>query len=396
MNSVARGNVGLVSAGLAMIAVTYGLARFAYGLFLPELREAFDLDASVLGAIGAGSYVGYCGAIVVSLVYTSKVGPRSMIIAAGLTAIVGMIVIAAAPNTLFLAIGVVVAGSSTGLASPPMAEAVSKMVEYQGQDRANALINSGTSVGVALSGPVALLATGQWRLAWAAFAVVGVVVLVWNIVVMPARSKKGPVENSAHSEYEQRSQDIPGLTLTWLVSRRSLPLFAAAVGLGIASAAYWTFSRELVIQAGGLSQLGSTLFWVVIGVSGLAGGLAGDLVKRFGLGVALRGSLLAMAVSIGMLAVAPGILYAAYPSAALFGATYITLTGILLVWSVRVFKERPSAGLGSAFLLLAGGQILGSYLAGVLAGSNSLSTTFLIFAGAAVLTTIFGPDYKDS
>ena len=222
---------------------------------------------------------------------------------------------------------------------------------------------------------------------------VGVVVLVWNIVVMPTNSKKDAVEDSYHSE---QSRDIPELTLSWLISRRSLPLFVAAVGLGVASAAYWTFSRELVIQAGGLSQLGSTLFWVVIGVSGLAGGLSGDFVERFGLGVALCGSLLMMAVSIGVLAVAPGILYAAYPSAVLFGATYIMLTGILLVWSVRIFEERPSAGLGAAFLLIAAGQILGSYLAGVLAGITDLSTTFLIFAGVAILTAVFGPEYGDS
>ncbi|MGB3632885.1 MAG: MFS transporter [Rubrobacteraceae bacterium] len=393
---MAKCSVGLVSAGLAMIAVTYGLARFAYGLFLPELRKAFDLDASILGAIGAGSYAGYCGAIVISLVYTSRVGPRSMIIAAGLTAVVGMTVISTAPNALFLAFGVIVAGSSTGLASPPMAEAVSKIVDHPGQDRANALINSGTSVGVALSGPVALLATGQWRLAWAAFAAVGIMVLVWNIFVMPSHNKKDTVEDSGYYEYEPQTKDIPDLTLTWLVGNRSLRLFAASVGVGIASAVYWTFSRELVIQAGGLGQLGSTLFWVVIGVSGLAGGGAGDLVRRFGLGMAMRGSLLAMAVSIGMLAIAPGILYAAYASAALFGATYIMLTGILLVWSVRVFRERPSAGLGSAFFLLAAGQILGSYLAGLLAGITDLSTTFLIFAGTAILTTVFGPDDKDS
>jgi hypothetical protein len=30
----------LVAPGLAMIAITYGLARFAYGLFLPEMWES--------------------------------------------------------------------------------------------------------------------------------------------------------------------------------------------------------------------------------------------------------------------------------------------------------------------------------------------------------------------
>lgn len=383
---------GLVPAGLAMIAVTYGLARFAYGLFLPEIREAFSLDTAVLGLIGSGSYVGYCAAITISLIYTSKVGPRFMVAAAGGTAVVGMSLIAAAPSPLFLAAGVLIAGISTGLASPPMAEAVSRVFDGNRQDRANTLINSGTSVGVALSGPVALIAVDQWRLAWAAFALMGLAVLVWNLLIIPAGDSAGSSESSEESE----GADQPEITFRWLVGRRSLPLFSASIGLGLASAAYWTFSRDLVVQAGDLGRIGSTTFWMVLGVSGLLGGAAGDLVDRFGLGGALRGALLAMAASIGMLAVAPGRLFIVYPSAALFGATYIMLTGILLVWAVKVFRDRPSAGLGAAFLLISAGQILGSYLAGVLAGTSGLQTTFAIFAGVAILSMAFGPRREDS
>lgn len=392
MRGAANRLIGLVPAGLAMIAVTYGFARFAYGLFLPELREAFELDAAALGLIGSGSYVGYCVAITISLIYTSKVGPRFMVAAAGVTALVGMSLIAAAPSAPFLAAGILIAGSSTGLASPPMAEAVSRVFDGTRQDRANTLINSGTSVGVALSGPVALVAVAQWRLAWAAFAAVGLVVLVWNLFTIPAGNSSGRGEPLEESE----GQDLPEITLGWLVGRRSLPLFAASVGLGLASAAYWTFSRDLVVQAGDLGRIGSTTFWMVLGVSGLLGGAAGDLVGRFGLGVVLRGALLAMAASIGMLAIAPGRLFVVYPSAALFGAAYIMLTGILLVWAVKVFRERPSAGLGAAFLLISAGQILGSYFAGVLAGTSGLQTTFAIFAGVAILSMAFGPRREDS
>lgn len=72
------------------------------------------------------------------------------------------------------------------------------------------------------------------------------------------------------------------------------------------------------------------------------------------------------------------------------------LTGILLVWAVRVFHERPSAGLGAAFLLIAAGQILGSYFAGVLAGATGLQSTFAMFAGLAILSAVFGAETKDS
>src|SRR3712207_9424301 len=69
-----------------MIAVTYGLARFAYGLFLPEMRESLDLSETVLGLIGAGSYAGYCFAILVALMFTSRTGPRLVAVCAGAVA----------------------------------------------------------------------------------------------------------------------------------------------------------------------------------------------------------------------------------------------------------------------------------------------------------------------
>src|SRR5215208_2426150 len=353
----------LVAPGLAMIAVTYGLARFAYGLFLPEMRESLDLSETVLGLISAGSYAGYCFAILVALAFTSRTGPRFMAVAAGAVAVVGMATVAGAPTAWVLALGVLVAGSSSGLASPPMGEAVATSIRAESQDRANALINSGTSIGVALSGPAALLVTEQWRIAWAAFALVGGAGVVWNAIAMPRKpmGDYGP-EGPAGT-------NVPRLSVRYLVKPKSVRLFAAATGVGFASAAYWTFSRDLVVRFGDLSVTGSTLFWMVIGVSGLAGGLAGDLVPRFGLARAFRVSVLSMAAAIGLLAAAPGVLLPTYSSAALFGSTYIMLTGIILVWSVWVFHERPSAGLGAAFLLIAVGQVFGALTAGALAGA---------------------------
>jgi predicted MFS family arabinose efflux permease len=375
----------LVAPGLAMIAVTYGLARFAYGLFLPEMRQSLDLSATVLGLIGAGSYAGYCAAILVALMFTSSTGPRLMAVAAGAVAVVGMAAVTGAPSAGTLALGILVAGSASGLASPPMGEAVAISIRTELQDRANTLINSGTSIGVALSGPAALLLSGQWRVAWAAFALIGGAVVVWNAVVMPRK----PVSEDRPGQ--AAPTDVPRLSVRYLTGPRSVPLFVAALGVGFASAAYWTFSRDLVVRAGDLSVTGSTLFWTVIGVSGLAGGLAGDLVRRLGLATAFRTSLLGMAAAIWLLAAAPGAPLSAYLSATLFGSTYIMLTGIILVWSVSVFHERPSAGLGAAFLLIAIGQVFGAPVAGAEAGVVGLVVTFWTFAGIAVLTTLIRP-----
>ena len=215
--------------------------------------------------------------------------------------------------------------------------------------------------------------------------VIGLLVLVWNARVMPPKPLSGgPLD-------ETEAGDVPRLSVRYLMGAKSMLLYAAATGVGFASAAYWTFSRDFVVQIGDLSVAGSTLFWTVIGVSGIAGGLAGDLMRRLGLTRAFRASLLCMAAAVGLLAATPDVLLLAYLSATLFGSTYIMLTGIILVWSVSVFHEWPSAGLGAAFLLLAVGQILGSLIAGVVAGAAGLALTFWAFAGVAVLSALIRP-----
>jgi succinate-acetate transporter protein len=62
-----------------------------------------------------------------------------------------------------------------------------------------------------------------------------------------------------------------------------------------------------------------------------------------------------------------------------------------LVWTVSVFHERPSAGLGVAFLLIAVGQVFGALTAGALAGAAGLVVTFWAFAAIAVVAALIRP-----
>ena len=91
------------------------------------------------------------------------------------------------------------------------------------------------------------------------------------------------------------------------------------------------------------------------------------------------------------MAAAPGALLSAYFSGALFGSTYIMLTGIILFWSVSVFHERPSAGLGAAFLLIAVGQVFGAPIAGAVAAAAGMVVASWALAGIAVVATLIRP-----
>lgn len=53
-------HVALGMTGFSLIAVTYGMARFSWGIMLPDIRQAIPFTPEVAGIIAACSYVAYC------------------------------------------------------------------------------------------------------------------------------------------------------------------------------------------------------------------------------------------------------------------------------------------------------------------------------------------------
>ncbi|MFD2080969.1 MFS transporter [Actinopolymorpha cephalotaxi] len=378
----AGGAVGLAAAGMSLIAACYGLARFAYGLFVPTFRTEFHLDAATAGAVAAGSYAGYCVAIVVATVATSRWGARPVAVAAGACATVGTAVIAAAPGTVVLALGVVLAGSSTGLASPPMAEAVARSAPPRLEPRLQTVVNAGTGLGVLVSGPVALLFAGSWRWAWAAFSVLALAITMWVWLTMPRPGGPG-------RDGDRGVAPVSGIR----VPRAGWRLFAAAFSMGLASAATWTFGRDLVTAAGNSALTGVTM-WIALGAAGLLGAFAGDLTTRVGPARCWTIGMLLLGVVTATLGLAASSAVVAIVAGAAFGALYIALTGLLLLWGTRVFPVRPVVGVGAAFLLLALGQAAGAPVLGAVADAVTLPGAFLVAAAAAGLGAGIRPRHR--
>lgn len=366
--------VPLASAGLCLVAVCYGLARFAYGLFVPAFRESFALDAATTGAIAAASYVAYCVGIIVSTVLTPRWGARLMAVAAGVLATAGTTVIALAPGALVLAAGVAIAGASTGVVSPPLAQAIAHRVPERLRDRTQTLVNSGTGLGVMVSGPVALMAQDHWRTAWLVFAGISLAVTVWAAVVVPSA-------RTTSTDQPQRSRH-PVLPFG------ALRLCIASILMGAASAATWTFGQDLLTTVGQHGQTGATIAWIALGACGLLGGLAGIVATRIGLAATWVGAVLGMGLTTAVLAAVPGSYPLAFTASALFGGLYIALTGVVLVWGTQVFADQPARGVGLAFLLVAVGQAAAAPLLGVLADQSGLPSAFwaatVLAAGCAL------------
>lgn len=381
-----RGRWQLIASGLALIAACYGLARFAYGVFVPAFREEFGLSAAATGAIASGSFISYGVALVVASVLTPRFGGRRVAVAAGAVATAGILLVAAAPNATVLALGILVAGSSTGIASPSLAHAVAHAVAERSQDRMQTVINSGTGIGIVAVAPIALLARDDWRLAWLAFAVVCALVTAWVAWAVPS--------GDSGSTRSARS-----LLPAPLLPTGAGTLLLAALAAGFASSAVWTFGRGVLITEGGLSEAASLGAWALLGAFGVLGAAAaGDLALRLGLRASWTITMLAMGAVTVLMGAFPHLRPVAWLTAATFGASYIAMSGLLLLWGTNVYANAPGAGVGVAFLSLALSQAFGSSAAGGLSEAGS-QVAFRVLGVVAIVGGMVIPnscDHRDT
>ena len=76
-----RSALAVASAGIGMVGTAYGMARYGYGLLLPDIRRDLGLSTAALGAIAAGSYASYLIGSVVVGALAGRVGLRVLVLA---------------------------------------------------------------------------------------------------------------------------------------------------------------------------------------------------------------------------------------------------------------------------------------------------------------------------
>ncbi|MEG0042569.1 MAG: YbfB/YjiJ family MFS transporter [Massilia sp.] len=108
-------NVNLLAAAFALTAVSYGLARFAFGLLLPQIRTELSLDIGTTGWIGSSAFVAYCIGVCITFALNRVCSPRALAFAAGLASTIGMVIITLSTSGVVLGVGVALAGLSTGV-----------------------------------------------------------------------------------------------------------------------------------------------------------------------------------------------------------------------------------------------------------------------------------------
>lgn len=363
-------------AGMLLIGATYGMARFGVGLFAPMLATERPGLVQVLGWAAAAQFISYSLAALAAAKLVRR-SPRTALAIAGTTATFGCLGLALTSDPALFVAAVLVGGMGAGFASPALVPLVDAAVAPAASATAQSVTNAGTAVGVIGAGLVSFAATSIAP-AWIFMALA--CALTAGAVGYSVRARPSFFSFHSPAGIEVPTSGAPG---AW---RELVYPGMGAVIVGAGSSLAWTFGPLLITGPGPLAPEFAGWLWISLGLGGLLGMCAGVLVTRVGLLSGWRLCACALALSaVGIaLTLTAGSTWLAFAAMALFGASYMVLSGILILWARSSWPTNPGAGTSFLFIALASGQALGSAGFGVGLEFASPIVLALIAAGLCV------------
>jgi predicted MFS family arabinose efflux permease len=349
-----------------------------FGLFVPEFRSEFSMSSSAVGFVSSLGFLGFFIGLLVAQALLARRGPGFPVVVGLACATAGMGLIAMAPGLPVLAFGVFLAASSAGLAWTPFNDAVHRKVDDWDRPTALSAVSTGTGVGIAMAGFIALgmhLWGLPWRFSWAVFVAAGVAALLVNALAL--------------RKVEKADDNGPGNGWRDLLRAAAIPLFVIGLVFGATTAIYISFAADHMVTSGGVPGLPvaatPALVYICYGLVGLTGLLTGRIKEAIGLPLLLRLLMLAGALSVALVAVAPDSWAGLVLSAGLQGVYLMMISAVLAFWSERLFPSLPSLGFTAVLLAAAAGNVLGPLVAGMVSDALGARAMFL---GAAVLPAL--------
>jgi predicted MFS family arabinose efflux permease len=372
----------LVAAGLALgPASTQGLARFAYGLLLPGMRDDLGWSFALAGTLSTANALGYLvGALLAAPLAARAGSQRAFIGGLGLTAL-SLLLSAATLDVDVLVLLRAAAGVSSAVAFIAGA-ALAARASPSPSASILAIYFGGAGLGIAASSlvvpPLVELAWPHaWRLAWLALGLVAAASLPPAVVAASRVPASLPVSGRGTARWSPR-------TLA--------PTLGAFALFGAGYIVYMTFIVAQ-LRSEGLAPDVVSSFWAVLGGAACAsafgwgaflGRLPGGRGPALVLGMVLLGAALPFVVS--------GVL-ASFASAVVFGGAFMGFPTAVSALVKRVLPARAwTAAISMMTVVFALGQIAGPIVGGVLADGSggvraALGLAVGLLAGAMLIAT---------
>lgn len=380
----------IVLTGALTVFACLGLARFAFGMFLPSMSISLNLSYDQMGFLGTGNFAGYLLAVTMTPFILRRLSPRQMI-ASGLFLIaVCMFGIAASQGYRWVLVLYFIVGLGSGFANIPVMVLVSYWFRSQKRGRAAGLIVVGSGFAIMFSGyivPVFNRSFEQngWRVGWVVLgAIVMLVALLTAVFVRNDPEEKGlsPIGSLTEKEYDPSDSKGPFSPAKILVHLGGLYFI-----FGATYVIYGTFIVTTMVEEYAYAEGSAGWFWAWVGFfslfSGTVFGLLSDKIGR------KKGLMAVFAVQ----TLAYSLAGSQMGTVALFGSVFfygIAVFAIPAIMAAAVGdylgKSKAASGFSIITICFAVGQTIGPAVAGVVA--ESLGTFTVTYLAAAVLTFI--------
>jgi predicted MFS family arabinose efflux permease len=236
-----------------------GIGRFAYALVLPDMRDSLHWSYSAAGFMNTINAVGYlAGALVASRVI-KRLGLAESVVWSTLASVVSLALCAITGNFVVLSLARLLVGFAAAIGFIG-GGALTANIAQSRPGRANFLLSlfyAGPGIGIVTSGMIApyvleAFGAGSWWIVWWALTLLSVVMFV----PLPFAQLGG---NARIDHAARLGFDV----------RPVLIYLAAYFLFGMGYIAYMTFMIAYVRDGGG-GAAAQSLFWSLIGMSGVA------------------------------------------------------------------------------------------------------------------------------
>ncbi|MBU0681458.1 MAG: MFS transporter [Proteobacteria bacterium] len=390
----------VVASGTLCVFACLGLGRFALGMLLPSMGEALHLSYAQMGFIGTANFVGYLVAVLVCGRLSTRFGARKVIGVSLLMVGLSMLLIGQASNLYLIALLYILTGMGSALANVSIMGLMSVWFTSSKRGRAAGFVVIGSGFAIILSGKLVpylnSVNNDGWRVSW--YVLGGIVLVVAVICSLVLRDRP---QDLGLQPVGSTAADVAGYaaSLAQPVAVRAGVLYHCAAIyclFGFTYVIYATFIVTTLVGEWGMSEAVAGNFWAWVGFLSLfSGPIFGTISDRFGRKKALVAVFSIQALAYLFIALKMGTVFL-YLSIGCYG---------IVVWSVPsimaamvgdyVGAQRAVHVFAFVTFVFGLGQVLGPFIAGILAEmSGSFTTSYLLAASlalTAVVLTLFLP-----
>lgn len=376
----------IVLSGTLTLFACLGMARFAFGLLLPAMRQALELGYDQMGLISTSNFIGYLLAVAISPMLIRRWRPRLLICAGLLLNALCMLLIGRAQNLSALILFYGLVGAGSGFANIPSMVLVSHWFRRNKRGQAAGLMIAGNGLAILVAGQLIPLVnvTWGWRESWLLLALISLLAMIFALLVV--RNEPADMGLTPHGRYEslEESAFTGGTSAKLLVHLGVIYLI-----FGLTYMIYGTFIVTTMVDDFGFTESQAGQLWSLVGIFGMFSGVFfGSVSDRIGRrnGMVLVYAMFSCAY---LLAGLGGILgsWALWLSVFFYGAVLFAVPTIMAAAVAEYLgMERAASGFATLTLFFAAGQIIGPGSAGLLAElSGSFIPSYLF---SAALTSL--------